>query len=120
MTFFLNFNNCTDWFSNRNAFIIDPQKTSLGRIVWFEQGVDPRSPWQCHNVSRRARGMFDHFVPCDANNDGLVDWIFSRGNSTEFHGVYRIIQHRTKKQVPIFTPARKNDSPEVPFHRGQN
>ncbi len=59
--------------------------------------------------------MFDAFVPCDLNGDGLVDWVFTRGNSGAFSGTYWLEQVRTAEPGPSFRAARAKDSLELPW-----
>lgn len=88
-----------------------------GRLAWFESPADPAQPWQCHDISRRAQGMYDMFVACDVNSDGLLDFISTRGNSSPQDGTIWLEQVRTPQPVPVFTsawPAELN-SREQPF-----
>ena len=88
---------------------------SLGRLAWFENPGDPGLPWQRHDLSRRMRGMFDQFVPYDLDQDGDTDFLFTRGNSGPYDGVFWIEQLRSQESRPAFLRARQADSPEVPL-----
>ena len=91
-----------------------PQDRS-GRIAWFEQPANAYGPWVRHDVSRRRRGMFDVFVPADLNNDGLVDFVTTRGNSGKLDGVIWLEQVRTTTPERVFARARVEDSREMPL-----
>jgi len=91
---------------------------SLGRLAWFEQTGIPESPWKRHDISRRQRGMFDKFIPCDLDKDGDIDFASTRGNSGENDGVFWLEQVRTSEPQPAFTRARSDDSPEVMLPEG--
>ena len=86
-----------------------------GRLAWFEQPVDPTAPWTRHDVSRRRRGMYDMFLPCDLNRDGLVDFVTTRGNSGSYDGVLWLEQVRTSRPSPAFQQASATDSAQVPL-----
>jgi hypothetical protein len=88
-----------------------------GRLAWFESPADPAQPWRSHNISRRAQGMYDMFVACDVNSDGLLDFITTRGNSNPQDGTIWLEQVRTKQPAPVFTSAwpAKLNSREQPF-----
>jgi hypothetical protein len=86
---------------------------SLGRLAWFEQTGNAKIPWKRHDLSRRQRGMFDKFIPCDLDRDGDIDFVSTRGNSGENDGVFWLEQVRTPDPQPAFTRARPVDSPEV-------
>lgn len=86
-----------------------------GRLAWFEHPDDPRNAWPRHDISRRRRGMFDMFVPCDLDSDGLVDFLTTRGNSGTLDGVVWFQQVRLPHPGPAFRPARSQDSQEVPL-----
>ncbi|MDG2449609.1 MAG: hypothetical protein P8M34_08215 [Saprospiraceae bacterium] len=64
-------------------------------------------------MSRRIRGMFDGFETRDLDNDGDLDLISTRGNSLPYDGVFWLEQIRSDKAIPVFIPARKEDSKEV-------
>ena len=56
----------------------------LGRLAWFENpGVagKPGQAWQRHGISRCKRGMFDKFIARDADKDGDMALVSTRGNS---------------------------------------
>lgn len=88
---------------------------SLGRIGWFQQPADPRGDWTHHDITRRKRGMFDKFIARDLDGDGDTDFVGTRGNSNPFDGVFWLEQVRTNRAVTRFTPARDNDSQEMPL-----
>lgn len=92
-----------------------PLTQSMGRIGWFENPGDGRSPWVRHDVSRRQRGMFDHFVARDLDGDGDPDLVGTRGNSNPYDGVFWLEQVRSAEPAPAFTRARPQDSPERPL-----
>ncbi|MEX0941694.1 MAG: VCBS repeat-containing protein [Pseudomonadales bacterium] len=87
----------------------------LGRIGWFEQPLDLSKLWTRHDISRRKRGMFDKFIARDLDGDGDMDFLGTRGNSEPFDGVFWLEQTRTNGPVKRFTPARTNDSQEMPL-----
>ena len=87
----------------------------LGRIAWFEHPGDPTLPWPRHDISRRVRGMFDKFVARDFDNDGDIDFAATRGNSAPYDGVFWLEQIRTETPTQNFTPARSQDSKEMPL-----
>jgi len=87
---------------------------SLGRLAWFENtggGLD----WRRHDFSRRERGMFDKFIPVDADGDGDLDFFGTRGNSGEYDGVFWLEQLRSDAPSAAFDAARAVDSPELPL-----
>jgi len=94
---------------------IDPNIASLGRMAWFQHPEDPRGRWVRHDISRRIRGMFDHFEARDLNGDGRVDWVYTRGNSGALDGVFWIEQCRRPRPAVAFVPARTSDSLETPI-----
>lgn len=86
----------------------------LGRLAWFaNEGAGQR--WTRHDISRRARGMFDKFVVRDVDGDGDPDFYFTRGNSRPFDGVFWLEQTRSPTPGRNFVPARVDDSVEVPL-----
>lgn len=97
--------------SDGQVGVADP----LGRLAWFEAVRKSGWRWKRHDISRRQRGMFDKFVARDMDGDGDVDFVGTRGNSTPFDGVFWLEQVRTPEPVQVFTPARDNDSPEMPL-----
>ena len=68
-----------------------------------------------YDVSRRKRGMFDKFIARDIDGDGDIDLLGTRGNSAPFDGVFWLEQQRTEEPSARFTPARQNESPEMPL-----
>ena len=90
---------------------------ALGRLAWFENPGDAKLEWHRHDISRRKRGMFDKFIARDVDEDGDVDFIGTRGNSAPFDGVFWLEQQRTEEPSARFTPARQNESPEMPLPR---
>ncbi len=94
-----------------NITVIDP----LGRLVWFENPGSLSIPWQRHDISRRKRGMFDKFIARDMDNDGDIDFVGTRGNSAPYDGVYWLEQVRSTNPAPRFTPAREQESIEMPL-----
>lgn len=96
---------------------LNPQ-AECGRLVWFEQPVDPGKPWIRHDLSRRRRGMFDCFVQLDVNRDGLMDLVGTRGNSGVYDGVFWLEQGRSPVPAAHFERARAQDSPEIPIPDG--
>jgi hypothetical protein len=59
--------------------------------------------------------MFDQFVPRDMDADGDTDFVSTRGNSSNYDGVFWLEQVRTSNAVQSFQQARAKDSPEVPL-----
>lgn len=90
---------------------------ALGRLAWFANPgpVANSSPWPRHDISRRKRGMFDKFIARDMDNDGDLDFVGTRGNSAPFDGVFWLEQRRSAEPQPVFSPARNNDSAEMPL-----
>lgn len=88
---------------------------SLGRIGWFENPSNADSLWKRHDISRRKRGMFDKFIAKDMDNDGDFDFVSTRGNSAPFDGVFWLEQVRSTQPIKSFTPARDQDSVEMPL-----
>jgi len=86
---------------------------SLGKLTWFENPTNSNENWIRHDMSRRIRGMFDGFETRDLDNDGDLDLISTRGNSLPYDGVFWLEQIRSDKAIPVFIPARKEDSKEV-------
>tara|TARA_Y100000385_G_C13100570_1_gene644270 strand:- start:29 stop:1468 length:1440 start_codon:yes stop_codon:yes gene_type:complete len=85
----------------------------LGKLTWFENPTNSNENWIRHDMSRRIRGMFDGFETRDLDNDGDLDLISTRGNSLPYDGVFWLEQIRSDKAIPVFIPARKEDSKEV-------
>lgn len=88
---------------------------SLGRMGWFENPGEASASWRRHDISRRKRGMFDKFIAKDMDGDGDRDFVSTRGNSAPFDGVFWLEQVRSKEPRQVFTPARANDSEEMPL-----
>jgi hypothetical protein len=93
---------------------VDPDG-ALGRLAWFENPGDAAAGWIRHDISRRARGMFDKFLPADMDGDGDVDFVSTRGNSGDYDGVFWLEQSRSSSPTPAFARARDVDSPETPL-----
>lgn len=90
-----------------------------GRLAWFQNPGKSGTSWIRHDISRRRRGMFDQFVPRDMDGDGDMDFVSTRGNSSNYDGVFWLEQVRTPNAVPSFQQARTKDSPEVPLPEGR-
>lgn len=88
---------------------------ALGRIGWFENPGDAKTPWTRHDISRRKRGMFDKFIARDLDNDGDMDFLGTRGNSAPYGGVFWLEQVRTTAPAASFQRARNEDSEEMPL-----
>ena len=86
-----------------------------GRLAWFENPGDATAAWTRHDFSRRARGMFDKFIPRDMDGDGDIDFIGTRGNSVPYDGVFWLEQVRTAEPVAAFEPARAVESMQRPL-----
>ena len=86
-----------------------------GRLVWFENPGDATDAWTRHDFSRRARGMFDKFIPRDMDGDGDIDFIGTRGNSVPYDGVFWLEQVRTTEPVAAFEQARAVESVQRPL-----
>jgi len=86
-----------------------------GRLAWFENPGDATGIWTRHDFSRRARGMFDKFVPRDMDGDGDIDFMGTRGNSVPYDGVFWLEQVRTVEPVPSFEQARAVESIQRPL-----
>jgi hypothetical protein len=86
-----------------------------GRLAWFQNPGDKNKPWIRNDISRRRRGMFDQFVPRDMDGDGDIDFASTRGNSSNYDGVFWLEQVRTPEPAPAFKQAREKDSPEIPL-----
>jgi hypothetical protein len=59
--------------------------------------------------------MFDKFIARDMDGDGDTDLLGTRGNSAPFDGVFWLEQLRSLEPRERFTPARQNESPEMPL-----
>ena len=92
----------------------DPLR-AVGRLAWFEQPADPTEPWIRHDVSRRARGMFDKFIALDLDADDDLDLVGTRGNSDPYDGVFWLEQVRSPEPQPAFDQARANESIQLPL-----
>lgn len=90
---------------------------ALGRIAWFANPgpESAHNSWQRHDISRRKRGMFDKFIARDFDGDGDIDFAGTRGNSAPYDGVFWLEQVRSNNSGPVFTPARNDDSEEMPL-----
>jgi hypothetical protein len=99
---------------DHDADDVTPQDP-VGRLAWFSNSGDPARGWTRHDISRRKRGMFDQFVARDMDGDGDVDFLSTRGNSAPYDGVFWLEQVRSAEPRPAFTPARDEDSPEMPL-----
>ena len=86
-----------------------------GRLAWFENPGDGTGTWTRHDFSRRARGMFDKFIPRDMDGDGDIDFIGTRGNSVPYDGVFWLEQVRTAEPVAAFEQARAVESVQRPL-----
>jgi len=96
----------------------DPSVTAsstVGRIAWFENRGDPKAKWVRHDISRRVRGMYDGFIPCDMDRDGDIDLVATRGNSGEFDGLFWLEQVRSESPRKAFSPARTKESRSLPL-----
>lgn len=89
--------------------------TPAGRLAWFENPGTASAAWVRHDISRRTRGMFDMFVARDMDGDGDIDFATTRGNSSRYDGVLWLEQVRARTPQRRFTPARANESPELPL-----
>ena len=90
---------------------------ALGRLGWFENPGLSNAAWVRHDISRRKRGMFDKFVARDLDQDGDIDFIGTRGNSAPFDGVFWLEQVRSTMPQASFSPARAEESEEMPLPR---
>ena len=86
---------------------------AVGRLAWFEHPGDPAGTWIRHDVSRRARGMFDKFIGRDMDGDGDVDFVSTRGNSDPYDGVFWLEQVRTPEPAVAFRQAREHESVQL-------
>ena len=96
----------------------DPRTASHragGRLAWFENPGNGTGVWTRHDFSRRARGMFDKFIPHDMDGDGDIDFIGTRGNSVPYDGVFWLEQVRTQEPVAAFEQARAQESAQRPL-----
>ena len=91
------------------------RNSRTGRIVWYEQPGKPEDQWIEHNISRRVRGMYDAFAAVDIDRDGLLDVLYTRGNSGEYDGLYWLRQERSENPQAVFTPTRDNESRALPL-----
>ena len=82
-------------------------------LWWLEQPENVNATWIRHNISRRSRGMFDILEPMDMNKDGLMDFVGTRGNSSEFDGVFWLEQRRTPNPEKVFSQARASESEQL-------
>lgn len=83
----------------------------LGCMAWFEHPKDVSEKWIFHPIVRRKRGMYDKFIVRDLDNDGDMDFIYTRGNSHPYDGVFWLEQIKNS-EVPndVFTTTRTLDS----------
>lgn len=105
-------------FSGAPRLTDDPGATpseTLGRISWFRNPGTDGGEWARHDVSRRVRGMYDAWVAVDMDGDGDLDLVSTRGNSGALDGVFWLEQVRSASPAPNFTPARDEDSREMPL-----
>lgn len=104
-------------FSGAPRLTDDPGATpsdTLGRITWFRNPGADGGEWARHDISRRVRGMYDAWVAVDMDGDGDLDLVSTRGNSGALDGVFWLEQVRSASPAPNFTPARDEDSREMP------
>jgi hypothetical protein len=90
-----------------------PAGSALGRLAWFQN--EGERGFVRHDVSRRQRGMFDKFVARDMDGDGDVDFLGTRGNSGPYDGLFWLEQIRSPEPRRAFTPARAQESREIPL-----
>gem|GEM_PF-58804 len=105
-------------FSGAPRLLDDPDaipSDTLGRIAWFQNPGQGNGVWTRHDISRRVRGMYDGWVGLDMDSDGDLDFISTRGNSGSLDGVFWMEQVRTLAPSRNFTPARLEDSQEMPL-----
>ncbi|MBB3032523.1 FG-GAP repeat domain-containing protein [Alteriqipengyuania lutimaris] len=88
---------------------------SVGRIAWFENPGADGGEWRRLDISRRVRGMYDHFIARDMDGDGDIDLVGTRGNSGRFDGVFWLEQVRSERPGPAFVPARSDESRALPL-----
>lgn len=88
---------------------------AVGRLAWFEQPTDVTKKWIRHDVSRRARGMFDKFIALDMDDDGDLDVVSTRGNSDPYDGVFWLEQVRSVDPQQAFKQARVKESVQLPL-----
>ena len=89
--------------------------STVGRIAWFANPGSGGGAWCRHDISRRVRGMYDQFIARDMDGDGDVDLVGTRGNSGAFNGVFWLEQVRSETSLPVFTPARAQESRALPL-----
>ncbi|WP_165605807.1 FG-GAP repeat domain-containing protein [Flavivirga aquatica] len=88
----------------------------LGSLAWFEQPTNLSKKWIFHPIVRRKRGMYDKFIAYDMDKDGDLDFVYTRGNSHPFDGVYWIEQIRSKENPTVFFKSERiKDSEKMPF-----
>jgi len=88
---------------------------TVGRLTWFENPGQASSGWKRHDINRTVRGMYDMFVSRDMDGDGDLDIIVPRGNTGSYDGVFWLEQVRTADPRPAFTPARTEESRQLPL-----
>jgi hypothetical protein len=59
--------------------------------------------------------MYDAFAAMDVDRDGLLDVLYTRGNSGEYDGLYWLRQQRSEKPQAVFTSTRDEDSRALPL-----
>ncbi|MEZ5938272.1 MAG: hypothetical protein R3C52_08625 [Hyphomonadaceae bacterium] len=59
--------------------------------------------------------MYDKSIARDVDQDGDLDFLFTRGNSNPHDGVFWLEQVRSAEPAQVFTPASDDDSPEMPL-----
>ena len=92
------------------------RNSPVGRITWFENPGPAKvhQPWPQHDIARPTRGMYDKWLARDLDQDGDIDFLGTRGNSEPYDGVIWLEQVRTPTPQPVFQPARKVDSKQLP------
>lgn len=108
--------------SGASRKIDDPSVTSassVGRIAWLQNCGSANDKWRRHDVSRRARGIFETYVSRGVDGDGDIDLFSTRGNSGQYDGVFWLDRVRTKAQRPFFLSRPSGRKPSCTAASGQ-
>jgi hypothetical protein len=75
--------------------------------------TDAVDAWVEHELNRTVIPV--NARPIDLDGDGLLDVLYTRGNSGEYDGLYWLRQERSESPQAVFTPAREKESRALPL-----